>query len=269
MLPHPHSRGKQTPDGCFQYPATFFRAIKLANWIFVLCCLFVQSQACPKHFYFKTIAALPYQCGYIIVTWAVDRHRNFLILNAPVSSQVQNQTHHIYKKQTTTPWLYWGCLPHGTTWHPPLLGISLALGTQGAPPCPVRYWMWIVQILMHSKRKGCNHDVNTKIHHTTSHVLFLAWDMISSDTVGGGQLLFRVLASWSSPEETRFGSIPSGTWHSRSSWSPGLTQFLACAGIHRMLSKGAQGHGWNTKEHQSKSVNNKACDKIGWKSRYS
>lgn len=82
----------------------------------------------------------------------------------------------------------------------------------------------------------------------------LAWEMISSDTVGGEQLLFRVLASWSSPE---------GTWRSWSSWSAGLTQFLACAAsADRMLSRDAQGHGWNTKELQSKLVNTKHVIKL-------
>lgn len=50
----------------------------------------------------------------------------------------------------------------------------------GAPPCPVRYYVWTAQsILTHSKRKGCNHDVNTKIHHTTGHVIIsLRYDFI-------------------------------------------------------------------------------------------
>lgn len=101
MQSHPHSRGKQNPNGRFQYPATYFIAIKLANWIFVLCCLFGQSQACPKHFYFKTIASLPYQCGYIIVTWAMDRDQIFphsqwtcqLSGSKPDSSHLQEAGH--------------------------------------------------------------------------------------------------------------------------------------------------------------------------------
>lgn len=179
-----------------------------------------------------------------------------------LSGSKPERVHHIYKKQTTTPWLYWGCLPHGTTWHPPLLGISLVLGTQDAPPC-----LWGTKYgLYKSWRTAREKDAImmwTPRSTTLQVTWFLAWDMISSDTVGGEQLLFRVLASRSSPEETRFGSIPSDTWCSRSCWSPGLTQFLACAAsADRMLSKGAQGHCWNTKERQSKSVNMKHVIKL-------
>lgn len=112
-----------------------------------------------------------------------------------------------------------------------------------------------------NNREGCDHDVNTESHHTTSPVtVSLRYDFIRHR--GGWAASFGG-SSQSSPKGTQFGGITCSSRCSKSGWSSGLAQLLECAAsAGRMPSEDAQRRCWNVKGLQNKLLNTKHVIKL-------